>query len=306
MTGYIAKRLLHTVFVMLAVSVVIFLLLRVVPGDPAQMLLGEMANEERIAETRHSLGLDRPLPIQYAIFMGGLLRGDLGTSIARNTPVLPLVLSKVPATLQLALAAFGIGVVFAIPLGVISAYYRESRFDYAASFVALLGQSVPVFWSGAMLVLLFAVNLHLLPTSGSGTWQHLVLPATALGAYVMALTMRLVRSGMLDALGEDYIRTARAKGLAERRVVMRHGVMNMLIPVVTVLGLQLGALLGGAVVTETVFSWPGLGSLAIEAISSRDYPVVQAVVLVVSFVYVFLNLGVDVLYALLDPRIRYA
>jgi len=306
MTGYIAKRLLHTVFVMLAVSVVIFLLLRVVPGDPAQMLLGEMANEERIAETRHSLGLDRPLPIQYAIFMGGLLRGDLGTSIARNTPVLPLVLSKVPATLQLALAAFGIGVVSAIPLGVISAYYRESRFDYAASFVALLGQSVPVFWSGAMLVLLFAVNLHLLPTSGSGTWQHLVLPATALGAYVMALTMRLVRSGMLDALGEDYIRTARAKGLAERRVVMRHGVMNMLIPVVTVLGLQLGALLGGAVVTETVFSWPGLGSLAIEAISSRDYPVVQAVVLVVSFVYVFLNLGVDVLYALLDPRIRYA
>lgn len=306
MTGYIAKRLLHTVYVMLAVSVVIFLLLRVVPGDPAQMLLGEMANEERIAETRHSLGLDRPLPIQYAIFMGGLLRGDLGTSIARNTPVLPLVLSKVPATLQLALAAFGIGVVFAIPLGVISAYYRESRFDYAASFVALLGQSVPVFWSGAMLVLLFAVNLHLLPTSGSGTWQHLVLPATALGAYVMALTMRLVRSGMLDALGEDYIRTARAKGLAERRVVMRHGVMNMLIPVVTVLGLQLGALLGGAVVTETVFSWPGLGSLAIEAISSRDYPVVQAVVLVVSFVYVFLNLGVDVLYALLDPRIRYA
>jgi len=306
MTGYIAKRLLHTVVVMLAVSVVIFLLLRVVPGDPAQMLLGEMANEERIAETRHSLGLDRPLPIQYAIFMGGLLRGDLGTSIARNTPVLPLVLSKVPATLQLALAAFGIGVVFAIPLGVISAYYRESRFDYAASFVALLGQSVPVFWSGAMLVLLFAVNLHLLPTSGSGTWQHLVLPATALGAYVMALTMRLVRSGMLDALGEDYIRTARAKGLAERRVVMRHGVMNMLIPVVTVLGLQLGALLGGAVVTETVFSWPGLGSLAIEAISSRDYPVVQAVVLVVSFVYVFLNLGVDVLYAFLDPRIRYA
>ncbi len=306
MTGYIAKRLLHTVYVMLAVSVVIFLLLRVVPGDPAQMLLGEMANEERIAETRHSLGLDRPLPIQYAIFMGGLLRGDLGTSIARNTPVLPLVLSKVPATLQLALAAFGIGVVSAIPLGVISAYYRESRFDYAASFVALLGQSVPVFWSGAMLVLLFAVNLHLLPTSGSGTWQHLVLPATALGAYVMALTMRLVRSGMLDALGEDYIRTARAKGLAEHRVVMRHGVMNMLIPVVTVLGLQLGALLGGAVVTETVFSWPGLGSLAIEAISSRDYPVVQAVVLVVSFVYVFLNLGVDVLYAFLDPRIRYA
>jgi peptide/nickel transport system permease protein len=214
-------------------------------------------------------------------------------------------MARAPATLQLALAAFLIGTLVAVPVGIISAYWRESVLDYVASFLALVGQSMPVYWSGAMLVLIFSVNLQMLPSSGRGTPLHLVLPAVTLGAYVMALTMRLVRSGMLDTLGEDYVRTARAKGLSERKVLFAHAFRNMAIPVITVMGLQLGGLLGGAVVTETVFAWPGLGSLATEAITTRDYPLVQAIVLVVSAIFVFLNLGVDLLYAVLDPRIRY-
>lgn len=305
MSRYIARRLVHTVFVLLAVSVVIFLLLRLTPGDPARMLLGDTADPQLVEAVRRELGLDLPLPVQYVIFLGGLLRGDLGTSIAQKTPTLPLVMSRAPATLQLALAAFLIGTLVAAPVGIISAYWRDSPLDYLASFLALVGQSMPVYWSGAMLVLLFSVNLQLLPSSGRGTPLHLVLPAVTLGAYVMALTMRLVRSGMLDTLGEDYIRTARAKGVSERQVLLAHGFRNMAIPVVTVMGLQLGGLLGGAVVTETVFAWPGLGSLATEAITTRDYPLVQGIVLVISAIFVFLNLGVDVLYAFLDPRIRY-
>jgi ABC-type dipeptide/oligopeptide/nickel transport system permease component len=290
---------------LLAVSVVIFLLLRLTPGDPARMLLGDAADPQLVEAVRRDLGLDRPLPVQYVIFLGGLLRGDLGTSIAQKAPTLPLVMSRAPATLQLALAAFLIGTLVAVPVGIISAYWRDSPLDYLASFLALVGQSMPVYWSGAMLVLLFSVNLQLLPSSGRGTPLHLVLPAVTLGAYVMALTMRLVRSGMLDTLGEDYIRTARAKGVSERQVLFAHGFRNMAIPVVTVMGLQLGGLLGGAVVTETVFAWPGLGSLATEAITTRDYPLVQGIVLVISAIFVILNLGVDVLYAFLDPRIRY-
>jgi ABC-type dipeptide/oligopeptide/nickel transport system permease component len=299
------RRLVHTVFVLLAVSVVIFLLLRLTPGDPARMLLGDAADPQLVEAVRRDLGLDKPLPVQYVIFLGGLLRGDLGNSIAQKTPTLPLVMSRAPATLQLALAAFLIGTLVAVPVGIISAYWRESMLDYVASFVALVGQSMPVYWSGAMLVLIFSVNLQMLPSSGRGTPLHLVLPAVTLGAYVMALTMRLVRSGMLDTLGEDYVRTARAKGVSERQVLFAHAFRNMAIPVVTVMGLQLGGLLGGAVVTETVFAWPGLGSLATEAITTRDYPLVQAIVLVISAIFVFLNLGVDLLYAFLDPRIRY-
>ena len=305
MSRYIARRLLHTVFVLLAVSAVIFLLLRLTPGDPAQMLLGDTADRETIEAVRRDLGLDRPLPVQYAIFLGNLLRGDLGNSIAQKTPTLPLVMSKAPATLQLALAAFLIGTLVAVPVGIISAYWRESPVDYVASCIALVGQSMPVYWSGAMLVLIFSVNLQMLPSSGRGTFAHIVLPGITLGAYVMALTMRLVRSGMLDTLGEDYVRTARAKGVSERQVLFAHAFRNMAIPVVTIMGLQLGGLLGGAVVTETVFAWPGLGSLATEAITTRDYPLVQAIVLVISGIFVFINFGVDLLYAFLDPRIRY-
>ena len=305
MSRYIARRLLHTVFVLLAVSAVIFLLLRLTPGDPAQMLLGDTADRETIEAVRRDLGLDRPLPVQYAIFLGNLLRGDLGNSIAQKTPTLPLVMSKAPATLQLALAAFLIGTLVAVPVGIISAYWRESPVDYVASCIALVGQSMPVYWSGAMLVLIFSVNLQMLPSSGRGTFAHIVLPGITLGAYVMALTMRLVRSGMLDTLGEDYVRTARAKGVSERQVLFAHAFRNIAIPVVTIMGLQLGGLLGGAVVTETVFAWPGLGSLATEAITTRDYPLVQAIVLVISGIFVFINFGVDLLYAFLDPRIRY-
>jgi peptide/nickel transport system permease protein len=305
MARYIARRLVHTVFVLLAVSVVIFLLLRLTPGDPARMVLGDAADPQLVEAVRRDLGLDKPLPVQYVIFLSGLLRGDLGNSIAQKTPTLPLVMARAPATLQLALAAFLIGTLVAVPVGIISAYWRESVLDYVASFLALVGQSMPVYWSGAMLVLIFSVNLQMLPSSGRGTPLHLILPAVTLGAYVMALTMRLVRSGMLDTLGEDYVRTARAKGLSERKVLFAHAFRNMAIPVITVMGLQLGGLLGGAVVTETVFAWPGLGSLATEAITTRDYPLVQAIVLVVSAIFVFLNLGVDLLYAFLDPRIRY-
>ena len=205
MSRYIARRLLHTVFVLLAVSAVIFLLLRLTPGDPAQMLLGDTADRETIEAVRRDLGLDRPLPVQYAIFLGNLLRGDLGNSIAQKTPTLPLVMSKAPATLQLALAAFLIGTLVAVPVGIISAYWRESPVDYVASCIALVGQSMPVYWSGAMLVLIFSVNLQMLPSSGRGTFAHIVLPGITLGAYVMALTMRLVRSGMLDTLGRTLL-----------------------------------------------------------------------------------------------------
>jgi len=304
MRQYILRRLFQSVFVLLGVSVVVFLLLRLTPGDPARVMLPEGAPEQEIAEVRRLLGLDRPLVEQYAIFLHGAVRGDLGQSIMQRRPALPMVLDRLPATFQLTLVAFVIALAVAIPVGVISAVWRDSVWDHCVSTLALLGQSMPVFWLGIMLIMIFAVQFRLLPTSGYGLTQ-IVLPAVSLGAYLMALASRLVRSGMLETFGEDYVRTARSKGISETRAIFHHAFRNTLIPLVTVVGLQFGSLLGGAVVTETVFSWPGVGTLAMTAILQRDYPVVQAVVLTVSACFVLINLAVDILYAYIDPRVRY-
>ena len=305
MAAYIRRRLLQSIFVVWGVSVLVFFLLRLAPGDPVLMLLAESASPEQIAAARAKGGLDQPIPIQYAVFLGRALRGDLGDSLFFQQPAIEVLFERMPATLQLSGAALLFSLLVAIPMGILSALKRDTIWDYLGTGLAMLGQAIPPYWLGIMLILLFSVSLGWFPTSGRGTLSHLVLPAITLGSVLMALVTRLVRSGMLDVLSEDYVRTARAKGLVERTVIVRHALRNILIPLVTVIGLQLGALFGGAVITESIFAWPGVGRLALQAISARDYPLVQAAVLVISIVYVFLNLAVDLLYVYLDPRIRY-
>ncbi len=304
MAAYIGRRLLQSVVVLWGVSVIVFLLLRLAPSDPITLLLAETASPQQIAEARHELGFDQPVYVQYVIFMGRALRGDLGRSLFYKEPALDVILRALPRTLVLGAIAFAISLAVALPVGIISAIKRDSVWDYLGVGLTLVGQATPPYWLGIVLIFVFSVNLHLLPTSGSFGPEYVVLPALTLAAVLMPIVTRLVRSGMLDVLHEDYVRTARAKGLRERVVVTKHALRNMLIPLVTVLGLQLTSLLGGAVIVEQVFAWPGVGQIAVQAISSRDYPVVQADVLVVSFAFVFMNLLVYVLYAWLDPRIR--
>ncbi len=306
MLPYLTRRLLQALLVVLGVSLIVFLLIRITPGDPVRAYLGETATEEQVTAYRQYLGYDQPLPIQYVRFLERAAVGDLGRSLFYHEPAIQVLVEHLPATLQLAVLALVLSLLVAIPLGVLSAVQRDSFWDYAGMVLAMLGQSLPAFWLGLVLMLLFAVDWRLLPTAGYGTWQHLVLPSVTLGAYLAGLFTRLVRSGMLEVLGDDYIRTARAKGVSERAVLYRHAFRNMAIPLVTVVGLQFGTLLGGAIVVETVFSWPGVGTAAITAIGARDYSLVQAVVLSVSVFFVFINLLVDVLYAYIDPRIRYA
>jgi peptide/nickel transport system permease protein len=306
MGNYILRRLIQSLLLILAVSFVVFALVRLIPGDPVRFMLTESASAEQVAAKRKEMGLDRPLPVQYVIFLGNALRGDLGRSLFYGDPTFRVLIDHLPATLYLASAALAFALAVAIPMGVISAVKRDSVWDYLGMGVALVGQSMPAFWLGLMLVMLFAVYLNVLPSSGMGGPSHLVLPAVTLGAYMMSLSTRLVRSGLLDILHEDYVRTARAKGLTGRRVVFGHAMRNMLIPLVTVLGLQLGSLLGGAVITETIFAWPGVGTLIYTAINARDYPLIQAAVLMLSVFFVLINLGVDLLYAVIDPRIRHA
>lgn len=305
MGAYIRRRLLQSIVVVWGVSVLVFFLLRLAPGDPVSLLLSETASPEQMEEVREKWGLNEPIPVQYMVFLGRALRGDLGDSLFFQQPAMEVLLERMPATLQLSAVALLFSLVVAIPIGMLSALKRDSIWDYLGTGLAMLGQAIPPYWLGIMLILVFSVGLGWFPTSGRGTLWHLILPAITLGSVLMALVTRLVRSGMLDVLGEDYIRTARAKGLQERRVIVRHALRNILIPLVTVVGLQLGALFGGAVITESIFAWPGVGRLALQAINARDYPLVQASVLFISVVYVFLNLAVDILYVYLDPRIRY-
>lgn len=305
MANYIRRRLLQSVIVVFGVSVLVFFLLRLAPGDPVLMLLAESAGPEQIAEARAKWGLDKPIYVQYGVFLSRAVRGDLGNSLFFQQPALEVLMERMPATLQLSAVALFFSLSIAIPVGLLSALKRDTIWDYLGTNLAMLGQALPPYWLGIMLILIFSVALGWFPTSGRGTWKHLVLPAITLGSVLMALITRLVRSGMLDVLSEDYVRTARAKGLPERTVIIRHALRNILIPLVTVIGLQLGALFGGAVITESIFAWPGVGRLALQAISARDYPLVQASVLVISVVYVFLNLAVDLIYVYLDPRIRY-
>jgi len=304
MLKYIATRLLYTIAVIWLVVSVVFLLIHIVPGDPIQQMLGEGAASADLEATRHAYGLDAPLGRQYLNYWRGVLHGDLGHSLRYNQGVTGLILQHYPATIRLTVAALAVALLLSIPAGVRSATRRNRWDDRVLSFVSLWGLSFPNFALGPILILFFAINLGLLPVSGSDTWAHLVLPASTMGAALAAILTRMVRTAMLEELGQDYIRTARAKGLPERVVVYRHALRNAMIPVLTVVGLQFGALLAGTIVTEKIFSWPGVGRLTIDAISSRDYYLVQGCVLAIGLTYVAVNLLTDLLYSLANPRIR--
>lgn len=304
MRQYILRRILMTVPVMLGVVAVTFFLVRL-SGDPTDILLPPNTPEEVRDAFRQARGLDQPVWIQFLRFCRDALSGDFGDSLRFNQPAVELVLERLGATLELACAAMFVAVVLGVPAGALAAYRRKTATDVAVRAVTLLGQALPSFYLGVLSIVVFAIWLRWLPSGGRGTWAHLVLPATTLGFYVVALIARVTRSCMLDVLRQDYIRTARAKGLREFVVVGQHALRNAFIPVLTVIGLQFGILLGGVVVTEIVFSWPGVGRLAIQAIYARDFPVVQAVVLLFATIFVGVNLVVDLLYALLDPRISY-
>ena len=306
MLPYILRRVGHAVFVVLAVLVVVFLIIHL-SGDPAAMALGPDSTKEQIEEFRREMGFDRPLVVQFLRYLRGIVKGDFGLSLRYNAPALPIVVERIPATLELTLAAMLIAVGVGLPCGVISALRRNTVVDLAVRVIALIGQSAPVFWLGIMLAFVFALKLRLLPSSGrdDGMWS-LILPAVTLSSYSMASIARLLRAGILDVMQQDYIRTARAKGLRASVVVGKHMLKNSLLPVVTMVGLQFGTLLGGAVITETIFSWPGLGRLVIQAIYNRDVFLVQASVFVIAVLFVLVNLLIDILYTLLDPRIRLA
>lgn len=304
MIGYLLRRLAQALPVTLAVATLVFALIHLIPGDPVEMMLGESAQAADVEALRHQLGLDRPLLAQYGSFVAGLVRGDLGRSLHFGEPVTALLARHVPATAKLALTALAAALLIALPLGLAAAYYRDGWIDRLARTFSLAGVSIPNFWLGPMAMLLFAIRLDLLPVSGNAGWRSLVLPAATLGLALSALLTRMVRQAVGAELGRPYLVTARAKGISRWRVAWLHALKNAMIPVVTVVGLQFGALLTGAILTETIFSWPGLGRLLIQAIRLRDYPLVQGCVLWISLTYVAVNLVTDLVYAGLDPRIR--
>ncbi len=333
MLRYVIKRVLTVIPVLLGVSMLVFGFVRLIPGDPATVMLGERATAENIARVREQLGLNRPVHQQYWLFLTRALRGDLGTSVLRGEQVTQELVRRFPATIELTLGAILVALVIGIPAGAISAVRRGSVFDVVSMLVALTGVSMPIFWLGLMMVFLFSVALHLLPTGGrlpagldftpitnlllldtllrgdlNAFWEavrHLVLPALALGTIPMAIIARMTRSSMLEVLSQDYIRTAHAKGLSNSTVMIRHALRNAWLPVITVVGLQVGRLLSGAILTETVFSWPGIGRWLVDAIYARDYPIIQGVTLIIALVFVGVNVLVDILYAFVDPRIRF-
>lgn len=334
MLKYTIKRILMLIPVLIGVSVIVFLIMRVLSPDPAPIVLGQHATVEAADKWREANGLNAPIYIQYFNFIKGAVTGDFGTSYYSKTPVLKEILSRFPATIELAVAAIILASLFGTLIGVVSAVKKNSILDHSGMLLALIGVSMPIFWLGIMLIILFAGILHVLPSSGridpllqptGGTGfylidtmvsgnieafvdavKHLLLPAVALGMYSMAIIARITRSSMLETLNQDYIRTARAKGVKESKVIFHHALRNAMIPITTVIGLQLGSLLGGAVLTETVFSWPGIGHYTVECILKSDFPVVQGVVLLVACIYVLINLIVDIIYAFLDPRIKYS
>jgi peptide/nickel transport system permease protein len=310
MTQYIIRRCLQAVLVMLGVTFLVFIIMYQT-GDPVLLMASPDASREEVEEMRRVMGFDRPWYIQYGDFMSGAVRGDFGNSLRQGQPVFSLIRDRLPATLTLALAAFAFSVIISIPIGIISATKRNSIWDNLTMGFALIGQSFPVFFLGVMLIWIFAGIFGILPSSGRGDpemgsrLKHLILPAVTLGTFSLAQNARLVRSSLLEVLGLDYVKTARSKGLTERAVILRHALRNALIPVVTIIGLQFGTLLGGAVITETVFSWPGIGRLIINAIHQRDFPLVVGAVTVIAAMFVVLNLIVDLTYGIIDPRVRY-
>ncbi|HXF64265.1 MAG TPA: ABC transporter permease [Caldilineaceae bacterium] len=313
MNRYILRRLVQMAPVLLGVLVAVFIMLKLTPGDPATALLGVQATPEELARVRHALGLDRPWFVQFGIWLGNLLRGDLGTSYISKKPVAELILTRLPVTLELSLLAMLIAVLVGIPAGILSAARRYTLLDYSITSLALFGVSMPSFWFAILMILFFSLYLGWLPASGyvpweRGVWPHLkslIMPAVALGLFLMGALVRFSRDSMIETLVQDYIRTARAKGLAPNLILLRHALKNALIPTVTVLGIQFGALLGGAVIIEQIFAFPGVGAMLLTAINQRDYPVVQAVTLIVALAFTFSNLLVDIAYTWLNPRIRY-
>jgi peptide/nickel transport system permease protein len=305
MLKYIARRLIVSIPVLLGLTVIVFSMMHLLPGDPAEVILAQSgARPEAVARLRLQLGLDQPLPVQYGRFLGGLLRGDLGSSLFTNRPVSEIVAQNLPSTMELAGAAMLLAVLLGTTLGILAAVHQGSWVDHLTMTLAVLSLAMPGFWLALLLIYLFSLYLGWLPSGGQGTWQQLVLPASVLGANSAATIARLVRSSLLEVLQQEYIVTARAKGLRERMVLLRHALKNALVPVITVIGLQFGFLLGGTVVMETVFARQGLGRVAVDAILYKDLPVVQGVVLLVAAIYLVVNLLVDISYAFIDPRIR--
>ena len=305
MLRYFVRRVLLTVPVLIGVATLVFSLIHLVPGDPAQAMMGDGASPQDVAELRKSLGLDQPLLTQYRAFLGNALKGDLGKSFRTGQPVTAMIVERIPATAELAVAAMLIAILIAIPLGVIAAVWRGTAVDYGAMTFALAGVSIPNFWLGPLLAIIFAVELGWLPVSGRGTAGHLVLPAISLGLALAAILARMTRASLLDELGELYVRAARARGVSATAAVGRHALRNSMVPLLTIIALQFGAVLTGAVITETIFAWPGIGRLLIQSIGFRDYPMVQGCILLIAVTYVSVNLITDLMYGVLDPRIRY-
>jgi ABC-type dipeptide/oligopeptide/nickel transport system permease component len=305
MVTFIVRRLLQGIVVLFGISFISFGAM-FLSGDPTALMINETWTQEQIDDFRHRMGFDRPWPVQYLDFLSNAVRGDFGTSLRTTEPAFSLVIERMPATLQLTLASMLFSTLGAIPLGIISAVKRNTLPDYLSMSFAILGQAIPLFWLGILMIQLFGLRLGWLPISGRGTVKHLIMPAVALGTFSLAANARLIRSSLLEALGQAYVVTARSKGLAERVVVVRHALRNALIPVVVIVGLQLGSLLGGAIITETIFAWPGVGRLTVHSIYNRDFPVVQASVTLLAAIFVVTNIGVDIACAFLDPRIRLA
>ncbi len=305
MIRYISIRLLFALPALWLILTMVFLLAHIVPGDPVAQMLGEGARAEDLTQLRHALGLDLPLPVQYGRYLSRVLHGNLGESFRFQQPVLKVVAEHYPATLELALVALSICALIGIPAGVLAAHKRGERTDHAVAVLTLFGLSVPNFALGPVLILLFSVVLGWLPVSGRGGISHLILPAFTLGAALAAILTRMVRTSVIEELSADYVRTARAKGVSESGVLFRHALRNALIPILTILGLQFGTLLAGTIVTESIFSWPGIGRLAVQAIGARDYPLLQGCILLIAVSYVFVNLLTDLVYAVVDPRVRF-
>lgn len=304
MAAYIARRLLFSVFILWGAVSIVFVVLRLIPADPALLILGSDATQDEIQALRTQMGLDRPLIAQYGIFLTDLLRLDFGDSYRLQRDAMSLVLERLPATLELAFAALAIALIVGIPFGVLAALKVNRMADRIVSVLSLIAQSLPSFWVGIVFILIFARMLHLLPSAGTGTPAHLILPAITLALPLLAILVRMTRSGLLEVIHEGYVQTARAKGLSERIVIFPHAIRNALIPIVTIVGLQFGQLLGGAVIVEMVFSWPGVGRMLIDSIGQRDYNLVQAVIVLIATGFVLINLVVDLLYGYLDPRVR--
>jgi peptide/nickel transport system permease protein/oligopeptide transport system permease protein len=307
MIAYVLRRLLLTIPVLLAVMTLVFAIRPLAPGDPVEiMFFGQSANPEVIANIRAQLGLDKSIPEQYLLYLSNVLRGDLGTSITTRQPVMEEIASRYPATLQLAIGAFLVSAAVGLGSGIVAAVHKDSPVDTVAMIAATAGISMPAFWFGLLAIYLFSVNLKWFSVIPDGSLKSLVLPAVTLGLIASSIVARLVRSAMLEVLGQEYVQTARAKGLTERRVVLHHALRNAAIPVVTIVGLQFGGLLTGAFIIEAVFAWHGIGELAVQAFAKRDFPMIQGITLVVAVTYVLVNLVVDVIYAALDPRITYS